>query len=238
MGHQNRNRGKESNDDRLFGPKLQAIFTIALDDYCYLLTRGYGQKSSVALVGNRYKLNVRQQQALRNMGASESQIQNRTSKLVSEKNLAGKTLELDGFNILIILESALSGAYVFKGRDRFYRDISSVHGGYKRVSKTEEVIEIIGRCLAKLEVLNVRWILDQPVSNSGRLGQFIMEVATKKGWKNWDVELDHNPDRVLAASEQIVVSSDAWVLDESTYLFNLAGYILDQLEVDLNILQP
>ena len=36
-----RNRGKQSNDDNSFSSKWHPIFKKAVDDLCYLLSRGY-----------------------------------------------------------------------------------------------------------------------------------------------------------------------------------------------------
>ena len=73
-----RNRGKNSNDDQLFGSdKIQQKLKEAVIDMHYLLSRGYAEKSSLQLVGNRYRLNVRQQQAVQGMSASEEQIEQR-----------------------------------------------------------------------------------------------------------------------------------------------------------------
>ena len=77
-----RNRGKEASDDILFGnPKVTIAISEAVRDVSYLLGRGYNNKSSVTLAGSRYKLNVRQQKALRGMAASPQEVELRQSKL-------------------------------------------------------------------------------------------------------------------------------------------------------------
>jgi len=54
-----RSRGKEGSDDRLFGDKkMQSKMQEAIKDQSYLLSRGFSEKSSLQLVGNRYKLNT------------------------------------------------------------------------------------------------------------------------------------------------------------------------------------
>jgi len=229
MGHKNRNRGKESNDDRLFDTQYQLKLKEALIDYSHLLTRGYGQKSSLQLVGNRYRLNARQQQALMNMGASDEQVKVRNSNSLSSADLKNQKLSVDGFNLLITMESFLSNAYVFKGRDGFFRDISSVHGSYKRVSQSENAVIMIGNYLMRKEVVGVIWLLDAPVSNSGRLKAFINDIAKRNSW-NWETILDNNPDKLLAETDEIVVTSDAWVLDRAKRNFNL----VEKLIADLN----
>ena len=133
---------------------------------------------------------------------------------------------------MILLESALSGAYLFNCLDGNYRDISSVHGSYKRVVQTEKSIELIGNILQELQVKQVLWLLDSPVSNSGRLKQMLYSIAEKNQFP-WEVELVNNPDTVLAVSENIVVSSDAWILDKCKHWFNFSAYLIEnQLNIE------
>ncbi len=225
-----RNRGKQSSDDIWFAPKWHAIFTEATNDLCYLLTRGYASNSSVQLVGNRYRLNKRQQSALSRIAASDQQVATRQKSCCTVADLKNKTIHIDGFNLLILLESALSGVYIFKGRDGAYRDISSVHGSYKRVVKTEEAIAMVGNTLKEMEVGIVKWYLDQPVSNSGRLKTMLMNISKAHEF-NWEVELVFDPDKVLAKSEAVVVSADSWVLDEAKEWFNLSAHLLEEKDI-------
>lgn len=222
-----RNRGKHSNDDKLFASKWQAIFVEAIQDLSYLMTRDYGDKSATQLVGNRYRMNTRQQKALLRMSAPKNSILNRKQKAVSKESLANQIILIDGFNLLILLENALSKAYIFKGQDSAYRDISGVHGSYKRVVQTENAIILIGNILKKLEVKSVHWYFDTPVSNSGKLKTMLHQIAEKQDFE-WQITLVNNPDIVLAESQEIIVSSDAWILDECKQWFNLGALLIEQ----------
>ena len=229
-----RDRGKKSNDDKDFALRWHPTFKEAVDDCCYLLTRGYGSNSTLQIVGNRYRLNKRQRDAISRIGASDQDIQTRTKSCIDQTQLRGQSLAIDGFNLLIILESALSGAYIFKGRDGTIRDISSVHGSYKRVQKTNDALQIIGKTLIQLGVNKVHWYFDQPVSNSGKLKTQLRELAEQENYP-WEISLDHNPDKVLAASQEIVISSDAWILNECQQWFNLCGYVVENCIEEVNI---
>ena len=231
-----RNRGKHPSDDKLFAAKWHLTFKEAIDDYSFLKSRGYGMNSVLEIVGNRYRLNKRQQNAILRIGASEQEIQLRKSKELLPKDLKNKTVSIDGFNLLILLESALSGAYIFRGRDGTYRDISSVHGSYKRVQKTETAILLVGNILKKMEVASVEWYLDAPISNSGRLKTMLLEIS-KNQLFNWSVELVNNPDKVLAENCKIVVSSDGWVIDHAVNWFNIGGHLIQNELENLNILE-
>ena len=226
-----KNRGKHTNDDKIFSPKWQPIFKEAIKDLSYLLSRDYGLKSSTQLVGNRYRLNARQQKALMRMAASQQATDNRQLKSIAPTLLKNETILIDGFNILILLESALSDAYIFNCQDDTYRDVSSVHGSYKRVIQTEKAIILVGNVLKALEVEKVIWYFDAPVSNSGRLKTMLYELSTTHDFK-WEIHLVNNPDVVLAKSENIIVSSDAWILDECQRWFNL-GKLLIETHLDI-----
>lgn len=235
-----RNRGKEGRDDLLFGdPKMQLKIKEAVTDVSYLLSRGFAEKSSVQLVGNRYKLNARQQKAVQGMSASVAQVTQRKSTQVALDQLKDQTVIIDGFNVIIILESFFSGAYVFKGMDGCYRDVSSVHGTYKRVQQTQDILIAVGDFLQKAQVKEVIWIFDQPVSNSGRMKTLLYTLSRKRTYP-WQILLEYNPDKILAQSNHIIASADAWILDRAARWFPLSGTIIEahQTEKPNTILLP
>jgi len=231
-----RNRGKESNDDLLFGIQRLPALKNAADDHGYLLTRGYGSKSSLELVGNRYGLNKRQRMAVLRISASEDEITQRQNKAYPLHQLHQQAIAIDAFNLLIILESALSGACIFKGRDGACRDIQGVHGSYKRVMQTSEAIELAGASMDELSISKATWYFDAPVSNSGRLKNFLMDIAGEKGY-NWEAQLLNAPDKELAISELPIATSDGWIMDRCTHWINLAGYIIEQKIKNANLLE-
>ena len=222
-----RNRGKHANDEKLFNEKWRPIFKEAVKDLSYLLSRNYGSKAAMQIVGNRYRLNARQQKALIRMSASETALLHRQSTCVNGEVLKDKTILVDGFNLLILLENTLSDAYIFKSQDGVFRDISGVHGSYKTVFKTETALVLAGEIFEDLGVEQVIWYFDSPVSNSGKMKTFLYEIATGNHY-NWTIHLDNNPDKVLVESEEIVITSDAWILDNCKHWFNFAAVFVER----------
>lgn len=229
-----RNRGKRSSDDKYFSPKWHPVFKDAVDDFSYLLTRGYTEHSTAQVVGNRYKLNKRQRMAILRMSCSEQQKEMRRLTMCKPGSLKKKPILIDGFNLLILLESALSGGFLFKGRDNAYRDISSVHGSYKSVIKTKDAIIMIGKTLVKLKVKSVAWYFDKPVSNSGRLKTLLMNISRRENF-NWKVLLVNNPDKILAESKAVIITSDSWILDRVSRWFNMGAYLIENQIPEANI---
>ncbi len=233
----NRNRGKNTGDDTLFSSQKQIDkLKLAIQDMKYLLSRNYAEKASSELVGNHYRLKTRQIQALRGASASETQIQNRKNKELQVSDLKDKTIYFDGFNVLILLESLLSDAYIFEGSDGCFRDLSCVHGTYKRVNQTQKAIELVAEFFQKSHAEKLIWIFDKPVSNSGRVKEIILDFAKENNF-DWNVELEFNPDRFLVENAEIIVSSDAWILDYSKNWFNLVKYLINEEKLSVNLVK-
>jgi hypothetical protein len=80
------------------------------------------------------------------------------------------------------------------------------------------------------------WIFDKPVSNSGRIRQMILDFALENNM-NWEIDLEFNPDKFLVENAEIVVSSDAWILDHCKSWFNLIQYLIDQEKLSVNLVK-
>jgi len=232
----NRSRGKNTGDEHLFASEKQIEkLKNAVQDVKYLLSHGYAEKASSELAGNQYRLKTRQIRALRAASASEGQILVRKTRELHFSEVKDRIIFLDGFNILILLESILSGAYVFQGLDGCCRDLSGVHGTYKRVQQTSEALDCIGRFFQKFKPEKLVWIFDQPVSNSGRIKEIVLDFARQHSY-DWEVNLEFNPDQFLVDHAEIVVSSDAWILDHCRHWFNLADCIIQDQKIPAHLI--
>ena len=108
------------------------------------------------------------------------------------------------------------------------RDLLGIHGSYHRVQETEPALRLIAAATRDLGVAQCHWWLDKPVSNSGRLKAIILDLADKEGW-NWQVDLNLNPDRVLADTTEVVATADSAVLDQCKRWFNLARFVANRI---------
>jgi hypothetical protein len=129
---------------------------------------------------------------------------------------------IDGFNLILTLESALGGGVVLVGRDGCYRDMASVHGTYRKVEETRPALELAARLLAEWGVQSCTWLLDAPVSNSGRLATMIRSVRP-----TWLAEVVADPDTILAAHGRVIATADAGVLDRCAEWVSLARILID-----------
>jgi len=234
MPDKRRHRGPHPQDAKLFAPEAVGRLRSALVDFALLLSKGYAEKSALKLVGDKFSLTQRQRLAVMRSACSDRQLEARRKKEINLKELCGKPVILDGYNVLITIESAMSGGVIFKGRDGCHRDLASIHGTYRKVEETIPAVELIGNFLTEMKIKDAKWLLDSPVSNSGRLKSLIAELAEQKKWI-WDIRLLTSPDRELINSDLTVASSDGVVLDECSRWTNLARDIIEEKINDAEI---
>lgn len=221
-------RGPHPEDAELFNSGAISGLVAALEDYSLLLTKGYTEKSALKLVGDHFSLTQRQRLALMRSACSDQQLVSRHQRCVAVEDLAGKAVAIDGYNLLITIEAAISGGIIFKGRDGCFRDLASIHGTYRKVTETVPALEMIGEFLAEIGISQSFWFLDSPVSNSGRLKKLMGELADQNRW-DWDIQLLMSPDAHLIKMDSIVASSDSVILDCCAKWTNLARAIIGRI---------
>jgi len=219
-------RGPHPADAKLFAPAVIADLRAALADFSLLLTKGYADKSALKLVGDKLSLTERQRLAIMRSACSDQQLASRNQREVKIAELTGQPIAIDGYNVLITTEAAMSDGCIFKGRDGCFKDLASIHGTYRKVTETIPAVQLIGQFLKEVGVNNCLWLLDSPVSNSGRLKTLIGELTDKNNWK-WEIELLLSPDAKLIKTDLIVASSDSVVLDGCKRWVNLARAIIE-----------
>jgi len=220
-------RGPHPSDAKLFAPAAIRLIQSACQDFSLLLTKGYAEKSALKLVGDRFSLTQRQRLAIMRSACSEKDLISRRKREVKITELSHQAIAIDGYNLLITIEAAMSGGIIFKGRDGAFRDLASIHGTYRKVTETIPAVELIGKFLGEISVTEAVWLLDSPVSNSGRLKALIDELAGKNQW-NWQIKLLTSPDNELIKTDAIVVSSDSVVLNRCKSWVNLARAIIEK----------
>jgi len=192
-----------------------------VSDLGWLSSRGYAERSALALVGDRHDLVRRQREAVRRSCCSDGA---RAGRLARLQDLGPGPLVVDGFNVLITVEAALAGGVLLRGRDGAVRDLASVHGTWRRMEETLEAVRRVGEVLHTAGVGPVRWILDAPVSNSGRLRALLLAHGAERSL-DWSVELVSDADPVVAEGP-VAASSDSVVLDRAPAWVDLAGRVV------------
>lgn len=225
-----RRRGAHPKDHACFAAETVPALHRAVDDLSWLLSRGYSPRAATKLVGDRYALRDRQRKALQRCAASDADCGRRLQHRLPISELAGETVVVDGYNVLLTLETALSGGVLLLGRDGVFRDLAAMSAHYRRLEVTRPALDLLVGFFDRQRVERVDWYLDKPVSNSGRLKRIIEETVADSS-TDWQVELTHRTDQLLIGSPHVVATADSAILGRCERWVNVTREIVER-EID------
>ncbi|KPJ87666.1 MAG: hypothetical protein AMS17_07925 [Spirochaetes bacterium DG_61] len=233
------------------------FFQKAIEDLIFLLDRQYPKKSAIELVGNRYRLDSEERMVLyRGVFDTESMRERRKKQV--DTPVTGRVL-VDGYNVLITIESYLKGKLVFRSLDTFVRDVSGMYGNHAFSDFTKRSIELIIQFMKQgvsVRRMNNRpeaarttsvntdictpdsvrpdsVYLDYPVSKSGELAASMREIFESEGL-NVEVTVVKSPDTIIieesrAGGPVVVASSDTVILDRIEKGVDIPAYIIERV---------
>lgn len=227
-------RGFFEEDKRWFSNNKVEKLQKAQEEILYLIDREYNIAPVVTFVGDRYQFSTRQRDALKRSTCKSIKISARKEKSLNIEYIKDKTLYIDGFNLIITLEVALSQGTLIYCNDGNIRDLAGLRGTYKLIDKTDKAIELIGLFLNNYKPKEVIFYLDAPVSNSGNLKSKILEYSNNWNFST-EVELVNNADIILEKLDN-VVSSDSLIIDRCKSYFNINKSIIKMYIKEANII--
>jgi hypothetical protein len=195
------------------------------EDFRYFLNRGYPRKATLELVGNRYALTFEERHLLHRGVFSSSDSKARRKKIILVTEIKNKDLAIDGHNILITIEAALSSRPLVLADDGFIRDISGLSGSFKKSKTTEKAIQLVINILKKWRPPKTLFLFDAPISMSGELAQEVRDNLKKENLLG-DAMAVKVPEKILFGFPGVISSSDTAIIDSSRRIFDLAGYII------------
>lgn len=227
-------RGFVPTDEKEFNMESVLLLRRAQKDILYLLEQGYKIKPASTFVGNHYMLSERQRLAVVRATADQEVLALREKKRLNRTEIP-KQVFIDGFNVIITLEVALSNSTLIRCMDKTVRDLAGLRGTYRIIDQTEEAIRLIGEELKLLGCEEAVFYLDAPVSNSGRLKQKLMGVLERYPFQTM-VELVDNPDVILQGLG-CVITQDAIILNQCESWINLTAEIISSRFPNLRLVE-
>ena len=218
----NAKRGYVPEDERNFSTSALETMRTASRHINYLINEGYDLKSASTFVGNHFLLSERQRLAIVRSLATKEQLEIRIGK----KKETGTVAWVDGFNMIITLEVLFCDSILFTCMDGTIRDLAALRGTYRIIPETIDAISMLLDVLLETGAESIHILLDEPVSNSGRLKALIADIGEKYPF-TLDIQIRKDVDRELYGKEN-VITSDSVILDNCKSWINLTPRCLEK----------
>ena len=203
---------------------LMGKISDAVRDLRYLLDRGYPRDSAVNFVANHYRLPLNQRHLLARCVFSRREVAEHRRKSVRASAVRGKHLGVDGYNVLITLESAITRKQVVRCDDGYVRDLRAIFGKYRVSPATPRALTELLRIIARAKPSYVEFLFDKQVSRSGELAGMVrqrLEEAKLKG----DAQATGGVDLKLR-SFGVVASSDRAIIERAKAIWDIPAGLL------------
>jgi hypothetical protein len=198
-------------------------------DLRFLLNRRYRKSTAVGVVANKYRLGSRERHLLVRAVFSEEEAEDHKRKRVPITEIKGKDVVIDGYNVLITVESALKKKTLFLSDDGFVRDTSATFGKHRITKTTPLAIERILKVLRENLPRKALFIFDSQVSFSGELCSLIREKMAEFGIEG-DAKTSERADYEIITRKGIVCSSDRAIIEKVEKVVDLPRHLKPKLE--------
>ncbi len=203
----------------------------AVHDLRHLLDRGYPRDSAITFVSNHYRLPLDRRHLLARCLFSKREVAEHRRKAVKASAVRGKRLGVDGYNVLITLESILACKQVVRCDDGYIRDLRAIFGKYKPSRATDRALAELLNVLRRAMPGKVIVLFDKQASRSGELAG-----ATRRGLKKFSLQGDSwaigGVDFKLRAFD-VVASSDRAVIERAKAVWDIPAELLKRKKANV-----
>ena len=131
---------------------------------------------------------------------------------------------VDGYNVLITVESILGKKRVVRCDDGFIRDLRAIFGKYRMGPWTSRALDVITGAVARAGPESVDFLYDKQVSRSGELAALTRKML-KRCRLRGDARTSAEVDREIRRFE-VVASSDRAVIERAKAVWDITGEII------------
>ena len=203
----------------------------AIRDLRYLLDQGYPRDSAVNFVSNHYRFPLDQRHFLARCVFSKREVTEHRRKAIKASAVRGKRLGVDGYNVLITLESILTHKEVVRCDDGYIRDLRAIFGKYRATPATARAISALARTIAGAKPRSVAVFFDKQVSRSGELAAEVRRRLGRAGLKG-DALAVGGVDMKLRAFD-VVASSDRAVIERTKAVWDIPAELVKRKKANV-----
>ncbi len=222
-------------DPRLKGELLKEKLLKPARDIRSILRWGYPKFSTIRFVADHFQLSLEERHILTRVIMPPDRIVSRINKKVTCTGIKDRNLLLDGYNVLLSMDSLLKRETMWFCDDGYIRDTRYYFSKAKQAEDIEEALDTVFRFLSEAGPESVVFLFDAQISRSGELAGFVRRKLKEYGIsgeaktsKTADFELKArggNPENniIVATSDGIVIDSVLQVLDIPACLMEKMG---------------
>lgn len=202
-----------------------------------ILRWGYPKFSTIRFVADHSQLNAEERHILTRVIMPPEKVVSRIGKKIACKDVRGRDILLDGYNVLLSTDSLLKNELMWFCDDGYIRDTRYYFRKEKHAEDIEGALDAVLKFFSETHPESVTFLLDAQISRSGELAGFIRRKMKKIGISG-DARTSKTVDFELKAAGKtpednlIVASSDGIVIDSVLQVVDIPACLMEQMGVE------
>ena len=214
---------------------LNKKLTEPAHDIRYLLARGYSISAAIRFVSDHYRLTESERHILVRVVRPPEVATARREKRLACADINGRDVLIDGYNVLITVESMLKDEKLWLGDDGFIRDTRGVFRNYNNTDATYKAVDEMLSFLSECKVTSVNILLDTQMSKSGQLARHIQNMLPKYSLDGSACTSRHvDFDLKNAGAGVVVATADGVVIDAVGEVIDIAACLMERAGIEPN----
>ncbi|AKB36354.1 hypothetical protein MSSAC_1764 [Methanosarcina siciliae C2J] len=216
-------------------PALKERLLKPARDIRSILRWGYPKFATIRFVADHSQLSVEERHILTRVIMPPDKVVSRVKKKIACDGIRDRDLLLDGYNVLLSVDSLLKNKPMWFCDDGYIRDTRYYFSKAKQAEDIGEALDLVLEFFSEARPKSVTFLLDTQISRSGELAGFIRRKLKEQGIQgdahtsktaDFDLKTEGGkPEKqlVVATSDGIVIDSVLQVLDIPACLMEKRG---------------
>lgn len=200
-----------------------------------ILRWGYPKFATIRFVAEHSQLTVEERHILTRVIMPPDKVVTRIRKKIACNDISNRDLLLDGYNVLLSVDSLMKKEPMWFCDDGYIRDTRYYFSKTSQAEDIEKALDSILEFLSEKSPKSITFLLDSQISRSGELAGFIRHKLEEYGipgkahtsrTADFDLKTEgRNPEKnlIVATSDGIVIDSVLQVLDIPACLMEKMG---------------
>lgn len=222
------------NPDALSGPDPKERLLKPARDIRSILRWGYPKFATIRFVAEHYQLSVEERHILTRVIMPPEKIVARIRKKVSCDSINNRDLLLDGYNVLLSVDSLIRKEPMWFCDDGYIRDTRYYFSKTSHAEDIEEALDLVLEFLSGKKPGSLTFLLDTQISRSGELAGLIRHKLKEhrisgEAYTSKTVDFDLKREGGNSEKNLITATSDGIIIDSVLQVLDIPACLMEKM---------
>ncbi len=202
-----------------------------------LLRWGYPKFATIRFVADHFQLSAEERYILTRVIMPPDRLVSRINKKVACTGIRDKDLLLDGYNVLLSVDSLLKKEPMWFCDDGYIRDTRYYFSKGKQAEDIEDSLDLVLKFLSETYPKSAIFLLDAQISRSGELAGLIRHKMKENGIKgeartSRTADFELKAEGVNPGKNLIVATSDGIIIDSVLQVLDIPACLMEEMGIE------